>query len=173
MYVSFKKLKMLKDKSNTPVKKGQYNNLIEQIGDLLLQGRKQAAYAVNTVLVKTYWQIGKYIVEFEQGGLEKSEYGSKLLDRLSNDLTMMYGKGFSRSNMVYIRKLYISFPIGETLSHQLTWSHYFQILKADNELEIKFYTKQCEKENWSVRELKRQMNSLLLNINYFYPIKKY
>jgi len=141
----------------------QYNGLIELIGNLLYEGRKHVAHAVNNVLVQTYWQIGKYIVEFEQGGFIKSEYGSKLLDRLSKDLTMMYGKGFSRSNLMYIRKLYIAFPIGETLSHQLCWGHYFQILKADNELEIKFYTKQCEKENWSVRELKRQMNSMLFH----------
>ncbi|GHT17659.1 hypothetical protein FACS189429_2210 [Bacteroidia bacterium] len=58
----------------------QYNYLIEQIGDLLLQGRKQAVYAVNNLLVQTYWQVGKYIVEYEQRGMEKSEYGSKLLD---------------------------------------------------------------------------------------------
>jgi len=184
----------------------QYNSLVEQIGDLLLQGRRQAAYAVNNVLVQTYWHIGRYIVEYEQGGLEKSEYGSKLLDRLSKDLTMMYGRGFSRSYLVYMRKLYLVYQIsetafhqfnskyilpeigqtlsdqlenkatisiGETVSHQfnnkpiistkLNWGHYFQILKADNPLEISFYTKQCEKENWSVRELKRQMNSMLFH----------
>ncbi|MCL2435827.1 MAG: DUF1016 N-terminal domain-containing protein, partial [Lentimicrobiaceae bacterium] len=166
----------------------QYDCLIEQIGDLLFHGRRQVAYTVNNVMVHTYWQIGKYIVEYEQGGSEKSEYGSKLLDRLSTDLTMLYGKGFSRSNLVYIRKLYIYFQIGETVSHQLSnnsvqisgtvshqlksksvlseklnWGHYFEILKADNELEITFYTKQCEKENWSVRELKRQMKSMLFH----------
>jgi predicted nuclease of restriction endonuclease-like (RecB) superfamily len=166
-----------------------YNALIGQIAGLLQQGRQRAAYAVNTVLVQTYWQIGKYIVEFEQGGSEKSEYGSKLLDRLSKDLTAMYGKGFSRTNLVYIRKLYIVYQIGqtvsdqlsaknvlseigETVSHQFTkpllsdklhWGHYCQILQADNELEISFYTRQCEKENWSVRELKRQMNSMLFH----------
>jgi len=149
-----------------------YSTLISQIGDLLQQGRKQAAYAVNNILVQTYWQIGKYIVEYEQGGSKKSEYGSKLLDRLSKDLTLAYGKGFSRSNLIYIRKLYLSYQIGETVSHQskkpilstkLSWSHYFEILKADNELEISFYTRQCEKENWSVRELKRQMKSMLFH----------
>ena len=193
-----------------------YNNLISQIGDLLQQGRRQAAYAVNNILVQTYWQIGKYIVEFEQGGLEKSEYGSKLLDRLSKDLTMKYGKGFSRSNLMYMRKFYSVFsigvtvshqsenlqvlpkpicvtvshklegntmfseigetvshksenlqvlpkPIGVTVSHQLSWSHYFEILKSDNALEISFYTKQCEKENWSVRELRQQMKSMLFH----------
>jgi hypothetical protein len=108
-----------------------YNSLVSQIGDLLREGRKQAAQAVNTVLVQTYWQIGKYIVEFEQKGNERAEYGTELLDRLSKDLTATYGKGFSRSNLVYIRKLYFIFPIGETLSHQLSWSHYFEILKAD------------------------------------------
>jgi len=95
----------------------QYDCLIEQIGNLLLQGRRQASYAVNNILVHTYWHVGKYIVEYEQGGSEKSEYGSKLLDRLSKDLTMLYGKGFGRSNLVYIRKLYLAYQISGTLSH--------------------------------------------------------
>ena len=96
----------------------QYTSLIEQIGGLLQQGRRQAVYAVNNAMVQTYWQTGKYIVEYEQGGSAKSEYGSKLLDRLSKDLTAMYGKGFSRSNLMYIRKLYNIFRIGQTLSDQ-------------------------------------------------------
>jgi len=153
----------MEDKNNTHVKTGQYDHLIDQIGDLLRQGRTQAAYAVNHILVQTYWQIGKYIVEFEQGGSLKAEYGDELLLRLSKDLSLAYGKGFSRSNLTYMRKFYLAFPICETLSHILTWSHYFQILKSDSELEIKFYTKQCEKENWTVRELKRQMNSMLFH----------
>ena len=71
------------------------------------------------------------------------------------DLTDAYGKGFSRSNLLYMRKLYQCFPISETLFHLLTWRHYYEILKADNPLEISFYTKQCELERWSVKELKR------------------
>ena len=153
----------MEEKSDIPIKTNQYDHLIEQIGDLLRQGRTRAAYAVNSILVQTYWQIGKYIVEFEQGGSLKAEYGDELLVRLSKDLILTYGKGFSRSNLTYMRKFYLAYQICETLSHILTWSHYFQILKADNELEIKFYTKQCEKENWSVRELKRQMNSMLFH----------
>jgi predicted nuclease of restriction endonuclease-like (RecB) superfamily len=86
-----------------------------------------------------------------------------LIDRLSGDLSVYHGKGFSRSNLMYMRRLFVAFPIGETLSHQLTWSHYFEILKADNELEISFYSKQAEKEKWSVRELKRQMKSMLFH----------
>lgn len=114
---------------------------------------------VNTILVQTYWEIGKYIVEFEQKGNEKAEYGSQLFDRLSKDLTLAYGKGFSRSNLFQMRLFYVKFPIVQTVSGQLTWSHYFEILKADSELEIGFYAKQTEKERWSVRELKRQMKS--------------
>ena len=138
-----------------------YEQLITQIGSLLNSGRQQAAKAVNTILVQTYWHIGQHIVEFEQKGNERAEYGSQLFERLSKDLTGAYGKGFSRSNLLYMRKLYLCFPISETLSHLLTWSHYFEILKADNPLEISFYSKQCEHERWSVRELKRQMKSSL------------
>lgn len=148
---------------NKLIKNDEYQSLKKEIGELLLRGRKQAVGAINTILVQTYWHIGQHIVEFEQSGKEKSEYGSELLDRLSKDLTFEFGKGFSRSNLVYIRKFYLKFPKSETLSHQLSWSHYFEILKSDNELEISFYLKECEKENWSVRELKRQMKSMLFH----------
>lgn len=143
------------------LEKTSYDQLITQIGNLLQSGRKQASQAVNTILVQTYWHIGQHIVVFEQKGNERAEYGSQLFERLSKDLTLLYGKGFSRSNLLYMRKLYQCFPISETLSHLLTWSHYFEILKADNPLEISFYIKQCEHEKWSVRDLKRQMKSCL------------
>jgi predicted nuclease of restriction endonuclease-like (RecB) superfamily len=143
------------------LEKQPYSELINKIGSLLQQGRQQAAQSVNTILVQTYWYIGQHIVEFEQKGNERAEYGSQLFDRLSKDLTIAYGKGFGRSNLLYMRKLYLSFPISGTLSHLLTWSHYYEILKADSELEISFYSKQCQHERWSVRELKRQMRSSL------------
>jgi hypothetical protein len=141
----------------------EYHSLKDQIAKLLILGRANAGRAVNNILVQTYWHIGKHIVEFQQGGKEKSEYGSSVLDRLSKDLTLEYGKGFSRSNLIYTRKIFLFYPNRETLSHKLTWSHYFEILKADNDLEISFYTKECAKEKWSVRELKRQMKSMLFH----------
>ena len=141
----------------------EYSKLIQGIGQLLIAGRERAAQEVNSILVQTYWEIGRYIVEFEQRGKEKAEYGSQLFDRLSTDLTQAYGKGFGRSNLFYMRKLYLSFQNSGTLSHKLTWSHYYEILKADSDLEISFYTKQSEKEKWSVRELKRQMKSMLFH----------
>jgi len=140
-----------------------YTQLVGQIGNLLSIGREKAACSVNSILVQTYWEIGRYIVEFEQNGNEKAEYGTALFERLSKDLTIAYGKGFGRSNLLYMRKLYLTFQISGTLSHKLTWSHYYEILKADSELEIGFYTKQTEKEKWSVRELKRQMKSMLFH----------
>ncbi len=157
--------------SNITPNDKQYTDLLAQVGNLLQHARTQVAQQVNTVLVNTYWQIGQYIVEYEQNGQEKSVYGSKLIDKLSADLTAQFGKGFSRSNLIYMRKFYLTFPnwwdsvpqISETVSHQLSWGHYFEILKADDPLEISFYCKQCAKDKWSVRELKRQMKSMLFH----------
>ena len=140
-----------------------YNNLLTDIGQLLQQARQQVASAVNTTMLNTYWTIGQYIVEYEQKGNERAEYGSDLINRLSRDLTERYGKGFGRSNLLYIRKLYTTFPISGTLSHLLTWSHYYEILKLDDPLEMNFYIRQCEQEHWSVRELKREVKSMLFH----------
>ncbi len=82
-----------------------YQDLLQNIGGALHTARLQAAQAVNTLLVQTYWRIGQHIVEFEQGGKEKAEYGSGLLDRLAKDLSALYGKGFSRSNVFYPKNL--------------------------------------------------------------------
>jgi len=145
------------------LEQSKYNNLINDIGSLLERGKEQVAHSVNTILVQTYWLIGRHIVEFEQSGKEKAEYGTFLFESLSKDLTVRYGKGFSRANLLYMRKLYLNFPKSETLSNVLSWSHYFEILRSENELEISFYIKQTAKENWSVRELKRQMKSMLFH----------
>ncbi len=91
------------------IEQSKYTDLINQIGGLLQKGREQVAKSVNTILVQTYWLIGRHIVEFEQGGNEKAEYGSKLLDKLAKDLTEQYGKGFSRSNVFQIRQFYTRF----------------------------------------------------------------
>ena len=100
-------------------------------------------------------------MEFEQGGQVRAEYGKQLLVNLAKDLTRINGKGFNRSNLTYMRKLYLAFPKCGTLSHKLTWSHYYELLKCDDPLEMQFYMKQCINEGWKVRELKRQMKSCL------------
>lgn len=144
-------------------KNNDYDLLINSIGKLLESARSKIANNVNNVMVQVYWQIGKYIVEYEQNGKERAEYGKKLLQTLSQDLTVRYGKGFSHSNINSMRKLYLTFPILQTLSVKLTWSHYQEILKLDDKLEISFYIKECENEGWNVRELRRQMKSMLFH----------
>ncbi len=138
-----------------------YQGLINLIADCLTQGRVQAAKQVNVVLLQTYWQIGRYIVEFEQSGQERAEYGSRLLNQLSKDLKINHGKGFSRSNLQYMRLLYLLYPNCQTLSGKLSWSHYIELLAISDELARSFYEQQCLQENWSVRELKRQKNTAL------------
>lgn len=140
-----------------------YQQLVGSIGNLLTEARSQVARAANTILVQTYWRIGQYIVEFEQQGQTKATYGEELINRLASDLRLRYGKGFSRSNLFTIRQFYIQYPKIQTLSGLLSWSHYIELLKIEDQLERDFYTKQCEKERWSVRELKRQRNSLLFH----------
>lgn len=145
---------------NSRVKK-EYGLLVDSIGKLLESARRESVRAINTILVETYWNIGKRIVEYEQKGGEKAEYGSRLLTKLSKDLRMKYGKGFSKSNVYLMRLLYIKYPKFQTLSGKLTWSHYVELLSITDDLARSFYEKQCIKENWSVRELRRQIDSML------------
>ena len=139
----------------------EYNTLVDKISDLWEKAKKTAVLAINSELLKANWQTGRCIVEFEQGGAAKAQYGKQLLVNLSKDLTARRGKGFSRSNLTYMRKLYLTFPKCETLSHKLTWSHYFELLKCEDPMEMQFYFHEAIKEGWKVRELKRQIRSSL------------
>lgn len=141
----------------------EYDKLIEKVGETLQRGRNKLASALKSIMVETYWEIGRDIVEFEQCGNAKAEYGSDTLNRLSKDLTERYGKGFSRTNVVYIRKLYLVYPNSQTLSDLLSFSHYIELLKIEDPLERSFYEKECVNENWGVRELQRQMKSMLFH----------
>ena len=136
------------------------NEITNQIGNLILEARKQTYRQINTIMVKTYWEIGKTIIK-EQQGNEKAKYGTNLLNNLSKELTKKYGKGFSRDNLENMRKLFLEFPKSETLSRNLSWSHYTTLLRIDDKLRRNFYIKELESQNWSVRELKRQINSAL------------
>lgn len=147
--------------NNTLGATDDYNLLVNNISVLWNNAKEKAITAVNTELLEANWRTGQYIVEFEQGGKARAEYGKQLLVKLSKDLTIKNGRGFSRSNLLYMRKFYLLFPKSETVSHILTWSHYFEIFKCDDPLEMNFYLKQCINEGWNVRELKRQMKSCL------------
>lgn len=143
--------------------KFDYPKLKAQLVTALQQGRAKVSVVINQVMVRTYWEVGRHIVEYEQKGEDRAIYGDRLLDRLSKDLSLEFGKGFSRSNLFQIRAFYLKFQKIQTLSGQLSWSHYLELSKADSDLEISFYSRQSEKENWSVRELKRQMKSMLFH----------
>lgn len=140
-----------------------YKTLIDKIGNTYETAKNKIVSVVNNTILVSYWRIGKEIIEFEQNGQIKAEYGAKLLENLSKDLTIRFGKGFSRSNLNYIRLLYVKYPICETLSHKLTWSHYIELLKVDDEIAREFYLKQSEVENWGVRELRRQKKTGLFH----------
>jgi len=138
-----------------------YEPLVEQIGSLLKEGRKKAVSSVNTIMIDTYWNIGKYIVEFEQNGQAKVAYGTSPLTKLSQMLTARFGRGFSRPNLVNMRKFYLTYPNCQTMSDNLSWSHICQLLQIDDDLERSFYEKECASQKWNFRELKRQMSSAL------------
>ena len=134
----------------------EYKELLNKISKNYIKARQRAFKAINEELVLSNWNIGKYIVEFEQKGNIKAEYGKKLIDKLSKDLTARHGTGFSRSNLIYMRLFYIKYPKGVTASHLLSWSHYYELLKIKDDIERKFYEKQAILENWSIRDLRRQ-----------------
>ncbi len=141
----------------------EYQKLIRNIANVLAVSRQRAAKAVNAELLKAYWRIGKYVVEYEQDGSRRAQYGEKMLRSLARDLTRECGKGFSYSNLKNMRLLYVRYPKSQTLSGQLGWSHYVDLLSISDALERGFYEKQCIAEKWSVRELKRQKDSALFH----------
>ena len=149
------------DDNLTVYENKDYQELLDQIGEELHAGRSALVSATKSIMLGTYWNIGRDIVEYEQKGNAKAEYGSDVLNRLSRDLTERHGKGFSRSYVVYMRKLYLTYPKSQTLSDFLSFSHYIELLKIDDPLERSFYEKECASEGWGVRELKRQMKSML------------
>jgi hypothetical protein len=119
-----------------------YGNLLRQIAETLTTGRVRAVQAVNVQLMEAYWRVGEHIVEFEQGGHAKAEYGAGLIAKLAKDLRIRHGKGFDRSNLIRMRQFYLAYPKGATPSHLLSWSHVIELLKIDDPLERGFYEKQ-------------------------------
>lgn len=147
--------------TNNQEQQPEYQQLLGKISAAYTNGQVKATQAVNTQLLETYWQIGRHIVEFEQGGNVRAQYGKALISNLAKDLSLLHGKGFSTSNVKRFRQFYLAYPIGATVSHQLSWSHVIEFLKIDDPLERSFYEKQTQLENWNVRELVRQKNTAL------------
>ncbi len=142
-------------------KQASYQQLLAQINSIYQEGRKQATIAVNSHLVQTYWLIGQYIIEFEQQGRATAIYGKQLLPQLSKDLSHTLGKGFSRSNLNRMRQFYLAYPKRAELPHNLSWTHFVELLKIEDSLERSFYEKQTLLERWSTTELIRQKKTSL------------
>ena len=126
----------------------------------VLDTARQAAYrAVNHVMVQTYWHIGRLIVEHEQQGQAKAEYGKRQLETLAQRLTADFGKGFSISNLWHFRDFFLTFPIPDALRRELTWTHYRLLLRVENPKARAFYEEETMRANWSSRALERQIHS--------------
>ncbi|MBQ9183351.1 MAG: DUF1016 family protein [Neisseriaceae bacterium] len=133
-------------------------NFYNEIKSILDKAKNKVYRAVNFAMVEAYWLIGKRIVE-QQGGAERAEYGSRLIKQLSERLTADYGKGFTVTNLKNMRLFYLTFQKGQTLSDQLSWSHYCALIKVENPNAREFYLQETLKANYSVRQLQRQINT--------------
>uniref|UniRef100_UPI0025FA97B1 PDDEXK nuclease domain-containing protein n=1 Tax=uncultured Fenollaria sp. TaxID=1686315 RepID=UPI0025FA97B1 len=138
-----------------------HEDTLNNIKKLMNNARNEVAKEVNNILVQTYWKIGKIIIEDEQGHSDRAEYGKNLLKVLSKRLTEEFGKGFSISNLQFMRRFFIEYKIQQTLSVKLSWSHYCELLGISDKKKRSFYEKECINANWSVRELKRQIKTSL------------
>ena len=143
------------------LQKSNYTKLITDIGVSIETAKQNAVKVINTQLVKANWEIGRHIVQFEQLGQERAEYGSDLLARLSKDLQQKYGKGFGRRNILDMRRFYLAYQKWQTVSAKLSWSHYIALIGVSSDAARKFYQKHSLNENLSVRELERQIDSSL------------
>lgn len=146
------------DKTVTITQNKPTPSFIEDIKELVAQGRRQAYAAVNQAMVSTYWQIGKRIVEEEQQGQTRAEYGKQLLKELSAALTEEFGKGFSVQNLYSFRQFFLTFPeIFSTPWRILTWSHYKRIMHVVNEDARNWYLKEASEQMWSYATLNRNI----------------
>lgn len=137
----------------------ELTSLAERIANEVDKGKRALSISINATITETYWNVGRYIVEFEQQGNAKSKYGSSLLTKLSRLLQMRVGRGYSRPNLNNMRKFYLLYPNCQTVSDKLTWSHICELITIEDPLEREFYEKECIAENWGVKTLHRQMES--------------
>ena len=131
-----------------------------ELRTLIQTARRQALRAVDVVQVRTCWEVGRHIVEFEQGGRARAQYGAQLLPRLAERLTAEFGKGFDDSNLRYMRLFYQSFPKCDALRHELSWTHYRALLRVEDAHARAWYMQEAAAQNWSTRALERQIGTL-------------
>ncbi len=130
----------------------------QEIKIILDSARNKVYQTANFAMVEAYWQIGKSIVE-EQGGEDRAEYGAGLIEDLSRRMTKDFGKGFTTTNLKYMRQFYLTFPNSHALSDQLSWTHYRLLMRVENDNARQFYLDEAVKSQWSTRQLERQINT--------------
>lgn len=138
----------------------EVSKIYNDIAELLNLARAKAYHSVNSIMVETYWKIGQRIVEEEQGGSARAEYGSKLIENLSKYLTDTFGKGFSEANLKSMRNFYIAYPkFDRQCLTNLSWSNVARIIRIDNPDERNYYLTEASEQNWSYRQLERNIKS--------------
>lgn len=150
----------MSDPALVPGPQHQIPALLMTLGELIRQARQRALRAVDTIQVQTCWELGRHIVEFEQGGVARAAYGKRLLPELAKALTAEFGKGFDASNLRYMRLFYHAFPKCDALRHELSWTHYRTLLRVDSETARTWYMNEAAAQNWSSRALERQIGTL-------------
>ena len=135
------------------------DSIYKEIKSILEQARNKVYKVANSTMVEAYWNIGRVIVE-KQGGNNKAEYGTALIKNLSKKMTKEFGKGFTTTNLKYMRQFYLTFQKSHALSDQLSWTHYRLLMRVENENARNFYIEECIKSNWSTRQLERQITTL-------------
>ena len=136
------------------------DGLLGQLRALIQSSRRQALRAIDVVQVQTCWSVGRHIVEFEQGGAGRAQYGSKLLCRLAERLLAEFGKGFDERNLRHMRAFFQAFPIWNAVRTELSWTHYRTLLRVEDPVARKWYMVEAAKENWGSRALERQIGTL-------------
>src|ERR1035437_2572941 len=147
-------------KKTSPIIRPGLDSLLVEFAGLIAHARQQALRAVDIIQVRTCWEVGRHIVEFEQGGRTRAEYGAGQLAQVAERLTAEFGKGFDASNLRYMRLFYQAFPICDALRPKLSWTHYRLLLRVENDLAREWYAKEAEEQNWSPRQLERQLGTL-------------
>ncbi|WP_229506358.1 DUF1016 N-terminal domain-containing protein [Massilia sp. BJB1822] len=134
--------------------------LLNILRQLILQSRQRILRAVHLTQVQTCWDVGRHIIEFEQGGETRAEYGARLLPQLAQTLTGEFGKGFDERNLRNMRAFFLAFPNRNALRSELSWTHYRLLLRVDEATVRDWYAAEAASENWSTRVLERQIGTL-------------
>ena len=151
---------MMVNKTLQPVTPPVMQGLLGHLRDLISSARTQALRSVDVIQVRTCWEIGRHIVEFEQGGAARADYGSKLISNLADTLTAEFGKGFDSSNLRKMRQFFLYFPIRDAVRPELNWTHYRILLRVEDEQARRWYMNEAAEQNWASRALERQIGTL-------------